>query len=155
MQVHEWAGGAQLVTMFLLFRVHAAVGFDQELLGIHRIIGEKGLSDADGNDILAADFTPRGGGKHGELRFFLGHGLSVQAGHDQDKFVAAHARNIVVFATGLLQFFREKPEDAIPFQVPEAVVDLFEAIEVADEDGERGVAALARFVALERRSRST
>src|SRR5581483_2841317 len=60
-----------------------------------------------------------------------------------DELIASHSRNVVVLTATLLQHLRKAHQHAIPFQVPEAVVDLLKSVHVADHHSERRVISLA------------
>ncbi len=84
------------------------------------------------------------------LSAFLAAASSGQARRNHHKFVSAHAGHVVVFAAAVFQGLREQAQHAIAFQVAEAVVDLLEAVHIADHDDQRcGVALAARQFAVQ------
>src|SRR6202041_3304530 len=59
------------------------------------------------------------------------------------KFVAAHARHVVIFAATVFQCLGKKTQDAVSFQVSETVVDLLEPVHIRDHHSQRRVFAFA------------
>src|SRR5437762_5963715 len=78
-----------------------------------------------------------------ELLYFGVHVLRRHAGHDHHKLVAAHTRDVVIFAASLAESTRHDAQYLVAFEVAKAVVDLLEAIEVADQDRQRRIQTFA------------
>ena len=129
--------------LLLLFDVHAAVGFGQQRFRIFSVFGIQGLSHAQRQNVFAAHFPGRpvapvrAGSPPSWPR------PPRQAGRHHDKFVATHAGHVVVLAAAVFQSLGKQAQHAIALQVAEAVVDLLEAVHVADHDHQRRRIALA------------
>ena len=93
------------------------------------------MPDTQRKNLFGANFKSGLLGQFPQLIGFLGGRVGGQAGSDHHKFVSAHASHVVVLAAGFFQSLGKQAQDAVAFQMAEAVVDLLEAIHVADHHG--------------------
>src|SRR5712692_2714129 len=63
------------------------------------------------------------------------------ARQDDYKLVSTHSGYVVVFPAGVLEAPGNRAQDLVSFQMAQAVVYLLEAVQVADQHGERGIYA--------------
>jgi hypothetical protein len=131
----------------LFHRVHAAIGFGEQVFYVVAIVGAKCGSNAKANQIAAAD-QPAGV----DCQFMQTAGLftgcfRVEAGSDDDEFIATHAGNLVVTTADFLEVTGKFLQKVVTFEMAVKVVNLFEVVEVADHDGEgrAGAAAAGEF----------
>src|SRR2546426_237117 len=123
----------------LLFRIHRAVGLHEKLLGVGALLRVERMAHAEGNQILATNFTASLGGQATKAVLLFADHLRPQSGQNQGELVSAHARHVVVFAAGLLQLRRKSAKHSIPFKMSKLIVDLLETVQVADRSEERRV----------------
>src|SRR5215470_15765072 len=60
-----------------------------------------------------------------------------ETGYNDDKFIATHARRIVVFAATFLYYGGKYLQQFVAFEVAELVVDLFESVKVRHKYAQR------------------
>ena len=129
--------------LFLFLHIHAAVSLSQQLLGIVAVNRRYRHADAQGKNFFTAHVKARLPRQRTNLLNLLSRGVGLQARGDHHKFVSTHARDVVVLSAAIFQRLCEQAQHAIALQVPEAVVNLLEAVHVADHHGERSLIALA------------
>src|SRR3974390_640605 len=137
-------GRAVLVgQLLLLFQIHAAVRFCKELFRIFAVLGILRATHAEREYVFATNFNAGLLGQRKHLRRFLFRRIRIEARRDDDKFVAAHAGDVVILTATVFERLGKQAQHAIAFEVTEAVVDLLEAVHVGDHYGQRRVLALA------------
>ena len=122
--------------LFLLFQVHAAIGFGQELFCILAVLGVKSESDAKRQNIFATDLAAGLLGQSLHLLRLLFGRVRREPGSNHYELVPTHARDVVILTATVLQSLRKQAQHAIAFQVPETIVDLFKTIHVRDHHGQ-------------------
>ena len=123
--------------------IHAAVGLSEKLFGVIAIVGRNGQSHAQGEDLLTANIESGLARERTNLLDSLGGIAGSQTRGNHHKFVSTHAGHVVVFAAAVFEGLGKQTQDTISLQVPEAVIDLLEAVHVAHHERQRGVVALA------------
>src|SRR5437016_11436927 len=124
--------GLASLLVLLLLHVHAAVGFGQKFFRIRAVSRINRATNAERKQTFAADFVSYSSGQFAEADPANLGGHGIETGRHDHKFVASHARHIIVFPAGTLQTLGEQAKDAITFQMAKAIIDLLEAIEIAD-----------------------
>ena len=73
------------------------------------------------------------------------HRLRRVAREQDHELIPTHSRDVIVFATVLAKHLGHAPEHTVSFQVAELIVDLFESIQIAHQDGKGLMFALGAF----------
>src|SRR5471032_45113 len=131
------------VSSLLLVTIHAAVRFGQQLFAIGTVFRIHRVANTKGKKIFTADFAPGGACQFAETYSSSACGSSAKARRDNHELIATHAGHIVIFTAGTLQAAREQAQNTISFQMSKTIIDLFEAIQVADHNSERSLQAAA------------
>src|SRR5262249_49415648 len=123
--------------------VHAAIGFGEELFGVASVFRIVRRTNTERDDFFSRYLSTSLNRKFVEVSRTLQACFWSQSRSDDYEFVAAHTGDIVVFAARLFQLLREHSQEAVAFEVSEAVVHLFESIEIADQHCESFFVAAA------------
>jgi hypothetical protein len=122
--------------LLLLFQIHSAVGFRQELFGVLAVLRVDRASHAEREDFFAANFRPGLAGQGAHLLGFFGGGIGCETRRDDHEFVPTHAGDVVIFAAGVLEGLREQAQHAIALEMAKAIIDLLKAVHVGDHHGQ-------------------
>ncbi|RMO12329.1 hypothetical protein ALQ47_05261 [Pseudomonas cichorii] len=127
--------------------VHRRIGVLDQCGDVGAVGGEQATADAGTHEELVLA-SLEGRGEAGQE--LAADGLCIaglqQAGQQDDEFIAAQARYGVDVAQRLLEALCDAFEEQIAHRVPEAVVDVFEAIQV---DKQHGTEAARLFAVLQ------
>src|SRR2546422_6832586 len=69
----------------LLFRIHRPVGLHEKLLGVGALLRVERMAHAEGNQILATNFTASLGGQATKAVLLFADHLRPQSGQNQDR----------------------------------------------------------------------
>ena len=126
---------AQIVATGFFHRVHGSVGIAEEHFSGAAVLGKNTDSDAQGETgFPATDLDGPGGVTNDMLAAALDLLYGVEFGHHDDKLVSPHARDGIGFANGREQALPHCRQEDVAVCVAKRVVDLFEEVDVNEED---------------------
>lgn len=123
--------------MFFFDLVHAPVRFRKKLFRGGAVVRMEGAPHADGDDRFAAHGAASFQHSARQSIFHLGHEIVRHLWKDKDEFISAQAADLVVFPAGRFELRGHFLKQLVSGQVPEPVINLFEAIQVAQENDQR------------------
>lgn len=140
---HIFVEHAKAVAARVFHGIHGCVGIAEQLFSGGAVVGKDSDSDTNGQtDLPAADLNGLGGAVNDPFAAALNVPHRVKFGHHNDELVSTHASDGVGFANGGEQALPHSREEDVTVGVAKRVVDLFEIVDVDEEDRNSLVLAL-------------
>lgn len=117
-------------------QVQAAIGAGQKFFGVRAVGRIMCLAYMETEERLAASLRGRLDGKASEFGDLLLDRGGGDIRKNNDELVAAHAGHAIVFAARGPQLSRKQGEHVIPRDMPEAVANVFQPVELANQNSE-------------------
>src|SRR5581483_6260048 len=101
------------------------------------------MANAQGDKLAGATFLACKSRQRLQPLYDFGRAIPLDPGHNHHKLVSSHAGGVIVFTARFLELGRESLQEFVAQQVSQAVVNVFEAVEVCDENRKFRIATLA------------